>query len=114
MPAVPNGLMFFAMQVRLWQLGKLLPDRLAAHLESHAVLPVLYASAWFMTCFASDFPISFAARVLDVVMTDCYASPMMKVCGGTPARKGSAGSGGLRGQPVWACERVCGEESHLV
>ncbi len=66
-------------QVRLWQLGKLLPMRLEAHLEAHGVLPVLYASSWFLTCFASDFPISCAARVLDVVITDCYAAPMMKV-----------------------------------
>ncbi|GAB4817785.1 hypothetical protein N2152v2_004831 [Parachlorella kessleri] len=70
------------LQVRLWQLGKLLPDQLATHLESHAVLPVLYASSWFLTCFASDFPIQFAARVLDVVLTDCYAAPMMKVAVG--------------------------------
>lgn len=67
------------LQVRLWQLGKLLPARLAEHLESLAVVPVLYASAWLLTCFGSDFPIAFAARVLDVVITDCYAAPMMKV-----------------------------------
>lgn len=36
------------LQIRLWQLGKLLPPTLAAHLEAHAVLPVLYVSggAW--------------------------------------------------------------------
>ena len=36
------------LQIRLWQLSKLLPPRLAAHLETHAVLPVLYVSglAW--------------------------------------------------------------------
>lgn len=33
------------LQIRLWQLSKLLPPRLAAHLEAHAVLPVLYVSA---------------------------------------------------------------------
>lgn len=32
------------LQIRLWQLSKLLPPRLAAHLEAHAVLPVLYVS----------------------------------------------------------------------
>ena len=32
------------LQIRLWQLGKLLPPRLAEHLEAHAVLPVLYVS----------------------------------------------------------------------
>lgn len=32
------------LQIRLWQLGKLLPPRLAQHLETYAVLPVLYVS----------------------------------------------------------------------
>ena len=66
-------------QVRLWQLGQLLPPRLAEHLESHAVLPVLYASSWFLTCFASDFPLPFAARIMDLVVCDCYAAPILKV-----------------------------------
>eukprot|EP00887_Chlorella_sp_A99_P005325 scaffold1.g5325.t1 len=66
------------LQVRLWQLGRLLPAQLSAHLEAHAVLPVLYASSWLLTCFASDFPIAFAARVLDLVITDCWAAPMLK------------------------------------
>jgi len=73
----PDGMAF--LQVRLWQLGKLMPPRLAAHLECHAVLPVLYASGWLLTCFAADFPLSFASRVMDLVMTDCYAAPLMKV-----------------------------------
>lgn len=68
-------------QVRLWQMGRLLPPRLAAHLEAHSVLPVLYASSWFLTCFASDFPLPFAARIMDLVVTDCYAAPIMKVHG---------------------------------
>lgn len=55
------------------------PAGLAAHLEAHAVLPVLYASSWLLTCFASDFPLSFAARVLDLVISDSWAAPMMKV-----------------------------------
>uniref|UniRef100_A0A1D1ZTZ1 Rab-GAP TBC domain-containing protein n=1 Tax=Auxenochlorella protothecoides TaxID=3075 RepID=A0A1D1ZTZ1_AUXPR len=67
------------LQVRLWQMGRLLPPRLAAHLEAHSVLPVLYASSWFLTCFASDFPLPFAARIMDLVVTDCYAAPIMKV-----------------------------------
>ena len=66
------------LQVRLWQLGRLLPSRLEAHLEAHAVLPVLYAPSWLLTCYASDFPIPVAARVLDLVITDCWAAPMMK------------------------------------
>lgn len=43
----------YCLQVRLWQLSKLLPPRLAAHLEAHTVLPVLYASSWLLTAFAA-------------------------------------------------------------
>ena len=43
------------------------------------MLPVLYAAPWLLTCFASDFPLPFAARVLDLVITDCWAAPMLKV-----------------------------------
>lgn len=67
------------LQVRLWQLGRLLPPPLASHLENHAALPVLYASSWFLTCFAADWPLQFAARVLDVIITDSYSTPMMLV-----------------------------------
>jgi hypothetical protein len=68
------------LQIRLWQLSKLLPPRLEAHLEAHAALPVLYASSWLLTCFAADFPLHFAARVVDVLMTgQGAASPMLKV-----------------------------------
>ncbi|KAL4859571.1 TBC1 domain family member 1 [Chlorella vulgaris] len=71
------------LQIRLWQLSKLLPPRLAAHLEAHAALPVLYASSWLLTCFAADFPLHFAARVMDVLMTGhAAASPMLKVAVG--------------------------------
>ncbi|KAL4430666.1 hypothetical protein ABPG75_005922 [Micractinium tetrahymenae] len=69
------------LQVRLWQLSKLLPPRLGAHLEAHAVLPVLYASSWLLTCFAADFPLHFAGRVMDVLLTQGHqvASPVLKV-----------------------------------
>jgi hypothetical protein len=68
------------LQIRLWQLSRLLPPRLSAHLEAHAALPVLYASSWLLTCFAADFPLHFAARVVDVLMTgQAAASPMLKV-----------------------------------
>jgi hypothetical protein len=73
----PDGMAL--LQARLWQLGRLAPPRLAAHMEAAAALPVLYAPSWFLTCFAADFPLSFAARVMDLVITDCYAAPLMKV-----------------------------------
>ncbi|PSC75797.1 TBC1 domain family member 1 isoform A [Micractinium conductrix] len=68
------------LQVRLWQLSKLLPPRLAAHLEAHTVLPVLYASSWLLTAFAADFPLHFAGRLVDVLLTGHQvASPVLKV-----------------------------------
>ena len=67
------------LQARLWQITKILPDDLANHLEEHAVLPVLYASSWLLTAFSADFPLFWSSRVLDVIFTDCYIEPMMKV-----------------------------------
>ena len=67
------------LQARLWQVGKLLPRGLAQHMELQGALPVLYASSWLLTAFASDFPLFFASRVMDVVLADCYLEPMMKV-----------------------------------
>jgi Rab-GTPase-TBC domain len=66
-------------QVRLWQVGRLMPPKLAAHLEERGCLPVLYMSSWLLTVFASAFPLSFASRVMDVLLTDSYSEPMMKV-----------------------------------
>lgn len=67
------------LQVRLWQLGKLMSPSLLTHLESHGALPVLFAPSWFITCFAADFPIHFAARVMDLVITDSCTAPLMRV-----------------------------------
>lgn len=66
-------------QVRLWQMGKLLPGRLAAHLEAAGCLPVLYLPQWLLTAFASSYPLVFAARLVDVILADSFAEPMMKV-----------------------------------
>ncbi len=66
-------------QVRLWQVGRLVPPKLATHMEERGCLPVLYMSAWLLTVFASAFPLSFASRVMDVLLTDSYSEPMMKV-----------------------------------
>ncbi len=66
-------------QVKLWQLAKLMPPRLSTHLETYCALPVLYASSWFLTCYASDFPLAFAARVMDLMLVNAYQSPLLKV-----------------------------------
>lgn len=67
------------MQVHLWQFGRLLPSKLGRHMEGHGVLPVLYLSSWLLTSFASDFPLFFSSRVLDVVLTGSYPHAVLKV-----------------------------------
>lgn len=98
------------LQVRLWQLSKLLPPRLAGHLDSHAVLPVLYASSWLLTCFAADFPLHFAGRVMDVLLTQGHqvASPLLKV-GWSDCGKPGPGSG-----QVWRAGQVAGGRGHTL
>lgn len=41
---------------------------------------MLYASSWLLTGFASDFPIFFSSRVMDIILTDRYVVAIMKVC----------------------------------
>eukprot|EP00197_Chlamydomonas_leiostraca_P012793 CAMPEP_0202859570 /NCGR_PEP_ID=MMETSP1391-20130828/1623_1 /ASSEMBLY_ACC=CAM_ASM_000867 /TAXON_ID=1034604 /ORGANISM="Chlamydomonas leiostraca, Strain SAG 11-49" /LENGTH=484 /DNA_ID=CAMNT_0049538615 /DNA_START=127 /DNA_END=1577 /DNA_ORIENTATION=+ len=67
------------LQVQLWQLGKLMPGRLCKHMEACGVVPVLYGASWLMTCFSADFPVSFAARILDVLLADRCDAAMLKV-----------------------------------
>lgn len=53
------------MQIEMYQLSRLLHDRhrdLHTHLEQNEI-PVLYAAPWFLTLFASTFPLGFVARV---------------------------------------------------
>ena len=49
-------------------------------MQDHLAIPVLYASSWLLTAFASDFPIFFASRVMDIILTDRYMVAIMKVC----------------------------------
>ncbi|KAK9907622.1 hypothetical protein WJX75_007138 [Coccomyxa subellipsoidea] len=67
------------LQARLWQLGKIMPRHLARHMDQHCAIPVLYASSWLLTAFASDFPIFFSSRVMDIILADRYLEAMMKV-----------------------------------
>eukprot|EP00873_Tetraselmis_striata_P007410 jgi/Tetstr1/427674/TSEL_017799.t1 len=67
------------LQVRLWQMGQLMPAALVEHLEQHGVLTALYASAWFLTLFASEMPLSFVGRMLDVLLSASDDSVLMKV-----------------------------------
>ena len=55
-----------ALQIQMYQLSRLLHDNypdLYMHLDTHEIGPTLYAAPWFLTLFASQFPIGFVARV---------------------------------------------------
>lgn len=50
----------------MYQLSRLLHDYhrdLYNHLEENEISPSLYAAPWFLTLFASQFPLGFVARV---------------------------------------------------
>ncbi|XP_058240661.1 TBC1 domain family member 1 isoform X2 [Hemibagrus wyckioides] len=58
------------LQIQMYQLSRLLHDyhrELYGHLEQHEIGPSLYAAPWFLTAFASHFPLGFVARVFDML-----------------------------------------------
>ncbi|XP_078457341.1 TBC1 domain family member 1 isoform X1 [Lampetra planeri] len=58
------------LQIQMYQLSRLLHDHhreLHAHMEEAEIGPSLYAPPWFLTLFASQFPLGFVARVFDLV-----------------------------------------------
>ena len=71
-----------ALQLRLRQLQELLRRRqpgLCGHLETHDVSPVIYASSWFLSLFAAEFPYSFTARILDVMLAERSCAVCLRV-----------------------------------
>ncbi|XP_014478304.1 PREDICTED: TBC1 domain family member 4 isoform X1 [Dinoponera quadriceps] len=62
-----------ALQLHLYQLSRLLHDRLPTvynYFEKHDVSPTLYATPWFLTLFASQFPLGFVTRVFDLLFLE--------------------------------------------
>ncbi|XP_061100797.1 TBC1 domain family member 1 isoform X3 [Conger conger] len=58
------------LQIQMYQLSRLLHDyhrELYLHLEQQEIGPSLYAAPWFLTAFASHFPLGFVARVFDML-----------------------------------------------
>ena len=56
-----------AIQAHMYKFTRLLNEhapQLHALLETHGVDAFLYAVPWFLCCFSSQFPLSFAQRVL--------------------------------------------------
>ena len=57
---------FCLLQIQLYQLTRLIHDNyrdLHDHFEEHEIAPNLYATPWFLTLFASQYPLGFVARV---------------------------------------------------
>lgn len=62
-----------ALQLYLYQLSRLLHDRLPSiynHFDKHEVSPTLYAAPWLLTLFASQFPLGFVTRVFDLIFLE--------------------------------------------
>lgn len=60
-----------SLQIQMYQLSRLLHDyhrELYTHLEDHEICPSLYAAPWFLTLFASQFPLGFVSRIFDLVL----------------------------------------------
>ncbi|XP_041130548.1 TBC1 domain family member 1-like isoform X2 [Polyodon spathula] len=58
------------LQIQMYQLSRLLHDYhrdLYNHLEEFEIGPSLYAAPWFLTVFASQFPLGFVVRVFDMI-----------------------------------------------
>ncbi|CAJ1079753.1 TBC1 domain family member 4 isoform X3 [Xyrichtys novacula] len=61
-----------SLQVSMYQLSRLLHDyhrELYNHFEEHEICPSLYAAPWFLTLFASQFPLGFVSRIFDFVFS---------------------------------------------
>ncbi|XP_016895278.2 TBC1 domain family member 4 isoform X2 [Cynoglossus semilaevis] len=57
-----------SLQVQMYQLSRLLHDyhrELYNHFEEYEICPSLYAAPWFLTLFASQFPLGFVSRIFD-------------------------------------------------
>ncbi|KAL7983923.1 hypothetical protein Chor_000799 [Crotalus horridus] len=55
-----------SLEIQMYQLSRLLHDYhrdLYHHLEENEISPSLYAAPWFLTLFASQFPLGFVARI---------------------------------------------------
>lgn len=59
-----------ALHLQLYQMTRLLRDHdyeIFDHFDQHDISASLYAAPWFLTLFASQFPLGFVARLLDLI-----------------------------------------------
>uniref|UniRef100_A0A671UUS0 TBC1 domain family member 4 n=1 Tax=Sparus aurata TaxID=8175 RepID=A0A671UUS0_SPAAU len=64
-----------SLQIQMYQLSRLLHDyhrELYNHFEEHDICPSLYAAPWFLTLFASQFPLSFVSRIFGIFSRIIY------------------------------------------
>lgn len=60
----------------MYQLSRLLHDyhrELYNHFEEHEICPSLYAAPWFLTLFASQFPLNFVSRIFGNFFLSVFA-----------------------------------------
>ncbi|KAJ3121823.1 GTPase-activating protein [Nowakowskiella sp. JEL0407] len=61
------------LQTFLYQYDKLMEDLMPSvhkHLEDEGIISSMYASQWFMTCFAYRFPLDIVFRIYDIVFAE--------------------------------------------
>ena len=71
------------LQTRLYQLSRLMHDfipTLHQLLQKNDITPFFYAAPWFLTIFASQYPISFTARVFGKCMCHVHVSRACVTC----------------------------------
>ncbi|XP_067141731.1 TBC1 domain family member 1-like isoform X2 [Centruroides vittatus] len=59
-----------ALQIQMYQLSRLVHDHqrdIYNHFEKYDINPTLYAAPWFLTLYASQFPLGFVARLFDLI-----------------------------------------------
>lgn len=54
-------------------------SNLKSHLDTHGAASVLFASQWFLTAFSCPFPVSFACRLIDVMLVEDSDAVLMRV-----------------------------------
>lgn len=58
---------------------KVLNPSLHKHFQEYCVSAVLYASSWFLTLYANTFPVTFSARIVDVMLSERSHSMLMRI-----------------------------------
>ena len=71
--------MYSFLQELMDRVGDKLPAALRAHLEACQTPLSMFLPAWLLTAFAGDFPLCFAARVLDIMLAQVRCLQALQV-----------------------------------